>query len=352
MIQTEHRGRKMSFEKAIREEVDSLGGWINAHAHIDRAYVMESKYVEHADMDPWEISNYPLPVKQSVTGNLHEGLAYTRESLKERMSRVLDRSIDVSVKKLYSAIDTTADIGLTALETALELKEEYSDRINFQVGSYPIFGFKIDEPERWDTFVEGSAMADFIVTLPERDDKDDHVGFKEHFRRVINLAKDLEKDVHFHVDQTNNPSENGTETLIEAVRWLKPKTNIWAVHSLSVASYNECRFRRIVEGLKETGIGIIVCPNATLSNKQNREVDVPMHNSITRVLDFILAGIPIRVGTDNIEDFFCPENTPDMFDEIRTAARSLRFFNTSTLAKLGAGIKMNEVDKMKIKKSM
>ena len=76
------------------------------------------------------------------------------------------------------------------------------------------------------------------------------------------------------------------------------------MHALSVSSYNDDRFRRLLDGLKETNIGIIVCPNATLSNKQNRSVMVPMHNSITRVLDFLVEDIPVRIGTDNIEDFF------------------------------------------------
>jgi len=342
----------MSFEQTVRDEVKKLGGWVNAHSHIDRAYIMDSKYFDHADMDPWEVANYPLPVKQSVVGNVHEGLAYTEESLRERISRVLDESVDFGVSVLRSAIDTTADIGTRALDVALELKQEYADKIIFEIGAYPIFGFKKNRPERWDTFVEGAAEADFIVTLPERDNKEDHIGFKEHFRRVIKVADEFKKDIHFHVDQTNDPDEVGTETLIEAVRWLKPSVKVWAVHSLSIASYDEWRFNRVVEGLQETGIRVIVCPNATLSNRQNRNINVPMHNSITRVLDLCLADIPVTFGTDNIQDYLCPENTPDMYDEIKTATRALRFYNASTWAKLATGTKLNEVDKMKIRKAI
>lgn len=54
----------MGFESELKKTVKSLGGWFNAHAHIDRAFVMEPKYVEHADMDPWEIATYPLEAKQ------------------------------------------------------------------------------------------------------------------------------------------------------------------------------------------------------------------------------------------------------------------------------------------------
>ncbi|MCX7786484.1 MAG: hypothetical protein N2442_02160 [Spirochaetes bacterium] len=372
-----------SYETLIRKSVQEAGGFFNGHAHLDRALVMDPKYVSHADMDPWEIATYPLEVKQHTTGVLHEGLAYTRESLYERMGAALDASIRFGVTRIDTFIDTTADgVELRALEVALDLKTKYRDKIDLRVGAYPIFGFKDDEPRRWDVFVAAASLADFIGTLPERDARKGHIGFKEHFRRVIELANSLGgKEVHFHVDQTNLPDEEGTLTLIEAVRWLRPplsirqsmqgdsrwqnrqettqgplqesrEPTIWAVHALSVASYSEEKFRKVVEGLKETNIGIIVCPTATLSNKQDRRVMVPMHNSITRVLDFLIEDIPVRIGTDNVQDFFLPAGSFDMYNEIVTAANALRFYNYSTWAKVAAGKKLNEVDKMKIRNAM
>lgn len=352
----------MNFETELRKTVREYGGWLNAHAHIDRSYVMDPKYVEYADMDPWEIATYPLPAKQHTTGVLHEGPAYTKRSLRERMKQVIENSIACGTRRIDTFIDTTADcVGLTALELALELKNQYEGRLDLRVGAYPIFGFKDDERKRWEVFAEGARMADFVGTLPERDALDGHIGFNEHMRRVIELANSLGKNVHMHVDQTNHPEERGTETLIEAVRWLRPDRvghgehkipTVWAVHTLSVSSYEEERFRRVVEGMMENNIGVIVCPSATLSNKQDRSVVVPMHNSIARVLEFLLADIPVRVGSDNIEDFFMPAGNPDLYWEVKTAADALRFYNFNSWAKIASGTRLNEVDKMKIRKSL
>ena len=353
----------MGFQEEVRNAVKNLGGWFNAHAHIDRAFVMESKYVEHADMDPWDIATYPLEAKQHTTGALHEGLAYTKASLRERISKALDESIKHGTRRIDSFIDATADcIGSSAVEVACELRDKYKDNIDFRVGAYPIFGFKDDQPRRWDVFVKSAQMADFIGTLPERDARTYHIGFKEHFRRILSFANTLDyKEVHMHVDQTNNPDENGTETLIEAVRWLRPDSTgrmerrvptVWAVHALSIASYDEERFQRVVDGLRETNIGVIVCPSATLSNKQNRSINVPMHNSITRVLELLLNDIPVRLGTDNVQDFFLPAGTMDLYNEVSYASNILRFYNFTTWAKIATGRRLNEVDKMKIRSSL
>ncbi|MCF7928092.1 MAG: hypothetical protein K9L68_03890 [Spirochaetales bacterium] len=353
----------MSFENELRKAAKAGGGWFNAHAHIDRSFVMESRYVEHADMDPWEIATYPLEVKQHITGVLHEGLAYSRDSLKERISRGLDEAIAAGTRRLDSFIDVTADcVGLRALEAAKEVKEEYAGEIDFRIGAYPIFGFQDTEPERWEIFEAGSAIADFIGTLPERDARQGHIGFDEHFRRVLSLANERNSmETHFHVDQSNLPDEKGTERLIEAVRWLRPdrrgreeerEPSVWAVHSLSIASYSEARFRQIVAGLKETNIGVIVCPTASLSNKQHRNVLVPMHNSITRVLDLLTENIPVRIGTDNVQDFFLPAGSFDLYNEVYVAANALRFYNFSTWARVAAGNKPNQVDKMRMKNAV
>jgi cytosine/adenosine deaminase-related metal-dependent hydrolase len=323
---------------------------------------MDAEYVEYADMDPWEIATYPLSTKQHTTGVLHEGPAYSEQSLRERMTHALEESIANGTKRVDTFIDTTADcIGLTALETTLGIKEKYRDEIEFRIGAYPIFGFKDSEKKRWELFEEGAKMADYIGTLPERDNRKGHIGFKEHFRRVITLADRLGKSIQMHVDQTNNPEDTGTETLVEAVRWLRPDSRghaekreptVWAVHALSIASFDEERFHKLTAGLKENNIGIIVCPGATISNKQNRKIQVPMHNSITRVLEFLLEDIPVRMGSDNIEDFFMPAGSPDMFWEVKTAADALRFYNFNTWAKIACGKKLNEVDKMKIRQAL
>jgi hypothetical protein len=298
----------MSYEELVRRAVQEAGGFFNAHAHLDRALVMDPKYVAHADMDPWEIATYPLEVKQHTTGVLHDGPAYTRESLFERLSAALDASIHFGVTRLDTFIDTTADgVELRALEVALDLKAKYRDKIDFRVGAYPIFGFKDDEPRRWEVFSAAAALADFIGTLPERDARKGHIGFREHFRRVLELANALgKKEVHFHVDQTNLPDENGTLTLIEACALLRPDPRgrledraptVWAVHALSVASYDEERFRPGGGRIKRNQYRGHRMPFRNPLESAGPAGTGSHAHSITRVLEFLSEGIPVRIGT-------------------------------------------------------
>src|SRR3989344_2118397 len=346
------------FYELVQKVVKKYHGLFNAHLHLDRSSTLDEKYLEHMGLNPIEASGYPLKVKQNLTGDLHRGPAYEKSDLRKRISRNLDRMIKVGTVRADSFIDVSCDkVQLTALEVALELKEEKKEQIDFRVGAYPIFGFKDSEPQRWDLFVEAASKADYLGCLPERDDQQhhpDHIGFDEHFKRTLKLAIELGKPIHYHLDQANSPQEKGTETLIQAVQWLgTPEIEanepaIWAVHALSPSAYDENRFKALVEVLVKFNLGVICCPTAALSMRQLRPIVTPTHNSIARILDFIAADIPVRLGSDNIADVFLPGTTASLYDELLVLSNAIRFYNPEILGKLASGTKLTEMDRQLI----
>src|SRR3989338_3639419 len=242
--------------------IQKYGGYFNAHSHIDRANTLDREYLEHKGMDPLTASSVPLKVKQSLTGDLHTGKAYALDDLRRRMRDVLQQMHDTNTRKVISFIDTTADnVKLSALEIALELKQEFKSKLDFQVAAYQIFGFKDDIPERFEIFEEAVKMADIVGSLPERDDASGHIGYDEHIKLMFNIAQKYDKPLHVHVDQANNPEENGTETLMEATRLTLDKKYysteepfVWAVHAISPSAYDDERFYRLVDGLLKYNI--------------------------------------------------------------------------------------------------
>ncbi len=348
-----------SSETTFAEKVRLHGGYINAHLHLDRANTLEKKYLEHASMDPFEASSYPLAVKQDLTGELHRGLAYQTEDLEKRMRNVIEKLITLNTREAHSFIDTTADnVGLTAFGIAMSLKKEFEGRIDLRIGAYGIFGFKDSEPQRWKIFEEAAKQGDYIGSLPERDVKPGHIGYDEHMKRIFRLAHELGKPIHLQLDQRNDPNEDGTETLVEAVRWLgSPKIDegipsVWAVHSISPSAYDDGRFNRLLEGLVKYNIGVICCPSAAISMKQLRHLQAPTHNSVARVLEMMEAGVTVRLGSDNISDVFMPFGTPDLYQEVRNIADSVRFYNPDVWAKVATGTRLNNMDRKFIRDSL
>lgn len=352
------------YSRQLLEQVEALGGFSNWHAHLDRADTLDPMYLSQISLNPLDAAIMPLTVKQNLVGYIHRGPAYTEKDLRERVSRVLRRCIAFGTTRLSTCCDVCPGIaegGLLAWRILRELKAEFAGQIDLQIGPSPIFGFK-QGSGRWETYLKAAKDSDFITALPEKDDfdisvrgsRDGKIGFEQHIRRILELAYRLRKEVHLHLDQADDPSEEGTIRLIrvidgmeqKAIDWFasgKPK--IWVVHMISPSSYTEEKFRQLLKDLKRLNIGVIICPTAAISMRRLRPITAPMHNSVARLLELIKWRIPIRIGTDNICDVFVPGNSGDMLTEVAVMGTNVvRFYPITVWAKLAAGTPLNEVD--------
>ncbi|HET8679427.1 MAG TPA: hypothetical protein VFM39_04860 [bacterium] len=349
------------WDHILEQTARGFGGWVNAHTHLDRANTFAPEYLQHANIDPIGAAGLSLPVKQILMGELHKGLAYRPDNLYARMRTELERMATMGVREVISFVDATPDIGLTAIEQAARLREEFKDRLTLKIAVSPIFGFKSPHvnPDRWEVYREAAKIADVLGGLPVKDRAEGRVGFDGHVRRILELAADLHKPVHLQVDQDNDPREDETEQLVQAVRWLGAPTvpgddgpTVWAVHAISPSCYDETRFHRLVDNLRTYNVGVISCPTAALSMFQLRPMLTPVHNSIARILDMMVAGVPVRIGTDNICDIFIPNGDGSVHSEVWVAATAVRFYHTMIWAKLGAAVPLNEGDREWIRQAL
>lgn len=335
------------FFEALASRVAELGGSFNAHLHLDRYATLEDRYFVGTELDALADCYVPLKKKHSLINNIHAGPAYQREDLQRRVNACLDLMVASNTRRADTMVDVTADnVRLSALEWMREIKLARAQEIDLRLAAYSPLGFVDDEPERWAVYREGAELADFLGCLPESDDHRDyptHIGFMAHCQRVLELAQALNLPVHVHTDQRNEPSEAGTERLLEAVRRYGAPTSadgepmVWAVHMISPSTYDDARFERLVDGLLEHNIGVISCPSAAIGMRQLRPLPTPTYNSIPRILEMAAAGVRICLGSDNIADICSPSTTPDLLDEVYVLSAAIRYYEIDFLAHLAAG---------------
>ena len=350
---------KTAYEKEIRNYSSNFGGFFNAHAHGDRAFTRRDDFYVHVGLSKDEIEKLSLQEKQGLVWALHTGRAFKKESLLERMSHLLEDSIKYGTRRIDSCIDVTYNTGLKSFEIAKTLKKKYKDKIDFRLGAYNVSGFKDSAPERFEIFEQAGKEADFIVALAEKDRGKEHIGEKQHNFYMLNLGLEFGVPVHFHVGQKNTPCDRGAEVLFECMDWVYntqhrldqksfPKNML--VHDISASCYSEKDFEEHCNQLLKYNLGIICCPTAGISMRQESKSQSRIHTSLARVWDFALRKIPVFFGTDNINDVFVPSSTPDMYDEIFTLSNSLRGYNEMVLSKIACGKELDDFDRGKIEK--
>ncbi len=331
----------------IRKKVAELGGFMNAHLHIDRSSTFN--FNEKNYQNDFSLS---LKNKHALIPLIHASHEYDKDKLQERVYGLMVNMIKLNTSRADSFVDVTHDrVKLDALHYLFELKDKLS--IDFRLGAYSPLGFRDDEPERWNLIEEAAKKADFLGALPERDSKrdyPDHIGFKENVIRFLDLAKRTDKPLHIHVDQRNDPRENGSEIILDLIENSnydfnhKEEPNLWLVHVISPSLYEEERFQDLIKKIKAYNIGVICCPSAAISMRQLRPMVTPTFNSIARVLDMLAAGIHVRIGSDNIFDITSPAGTIDLMDEVFVLSNALRFYDQNIMAKLCAGKKIDQIE--------
>lgn len=277
------------------------------------------------------------------------------------MDYFLRLMIDAGTSRVDTLVDLSPKtLGSSTFEKLLNLKKKVASEIDLQIGAYCPLGFRDDEPERWQLVQEIAKESDLIGALPERDEQlmyPEHIGFRESTSRLLYLSQQLQKPIHIHVDQKNDPSENASEIVLEEMKKLGFKSpsgepQVWFIHVISPSAYEEDRFNELVKNMVTANIGVICCPSAALSMRQLRNVYSPTHNSIARVLEFLAAGIPVRVSSDNINDITSPASTADLMDEMFVLCNTIRFYDIPILAKLAAGKTLCEKEKNQIREHL
>lgn len=331
------------FFSRLRAAAAGLGGLFNAHLHLDRAGTLEAT----AGTGDREASSLSLWQKHGLIPAIHASKFYEAGNLSARLDYYLDRMLEAGTARADTLVDITNDgLGRRAFDVYLETKNRRRNEIDLALGAYTPLGFRDDDPRRWELVAEAAREADFIGSLPERDDNDtypEHIGFLEHCRRMLNLAGDLRKPIHIHVDQRNDASERGAETVLQALDEVAlpamqgAEPMVWFIHLISPSTYTEDRFRRLIEGIIRHNVGVICCPSAAISMRQLRPLLSPTFNSIARVLDLLAHGVHVRLGSDNICDICSPAGTTDLVWEVFVLCNAIRFYDEDVLARLAAG---------------
>ncbi len=309
---------RWNIENHFLDLVDEKGGFVCHHAHFDKAHLISE--------DALRLSQVSLQEKWKLYRELKEG--YTEYNLHTRMSRCIDHMIYQGVSKCRTFIDADQIVGLLPMQVAVNLKREYAKKgFDLQLAVQPLEG--VLERSAQKMFVKACEMADVIGGLPDRDEVP-----TAHMDFIFNLAKDMGKPVDVHVGQNNIPSERESEMVADKTFEHGLEGQVRLVHAISLACQPKEDRQRVISKLREAEIGVVVCPSAAISMKQQSDVLAPIHNSIAPVMDLIEGGVDVMLGVDNIHDLFMPLVDGDMWFECRLMMEAIRCYDLELISKI------------------
>lgn len=304
-------------KQEILLKIKEKGGWVNAHAHLDRAYTISEekfKFVNSKRHEKWVLNR---DIRQnSSTSQIYD-----------RMAQALELLIGQGVSATVTYIDVAPDIKDKAIKAAQKAREKYSSQIIIKYINLPVYGVVKKENREW--FEIGSEFADIIGSTVKTDSPSE----AEHIDIVLEKAKSQKKLVHIHVDELNTPVEHETELLAKKTIEHGMEGKVIGIHGISINTYSKEKREEVYKLMKKAKMIMVACPMSWIDGWRS-ETLTPTHNSVTPADEMTSFGIPVAIGIDNLHDIFKPLNDGNLWNDLRLLMEANRWFDIDEVVKV------------------
>lgn len=286
---------------AIRE-IDAVGRlvvppFIDAHVHLDAVLTVGQP-------------------RYNTTGTLLEGIqiwserkpSLSREDVRKRVLEEIRWEVAQGTLHIRSHVDV-CDPNLTALKALLEVREEVRDICNLQLVAFPQDGI-MSYPNGRELLREAMAMgSDLVGGIPHYEWTRD-MGVED-IHYAFELAKEFNRDIDCHCDETDDPLSRFTEVMAADTIQQGWQGRVTASHCTAMHSYDNSYAFKLIRLLALAQVNVIANPfdNVVL---QGRFDTYPKRRGITRVKELLAGGVNVALGHDSIMDPWFPLGKGDM----------------------------------------
>tara|TARA_Y100000592_G_scaffold100633_1_gene181614 strand:- start:761 stop:1720 length:960 start_codon:yes stop_codon:yes gene_type:complete len=300
----------------LENQIMKKGGFVNAHAHLDRANTVG--YFSKEEQYKF------LKEKWKLVDRIKKQTHYW--GYKVRIDDALSSQINLGTTAVCSFIDIDDIVSKKAILAAREIQLERTD-ISFLTACQTLKG--VLDPTQ-ELLIRNSLIhVNIIGSLPGADKGRE----ADHLDKVMKWSKKYKKRLHVHVDQLNSPAEKETELLARKTMEHGIEGKVTAIHSISLASHPKSYREEVYKMSKDAGLSFISCPSAWIDHPRREDL-VPSHNAITPVDELLEHDLVVAIGSDNIHDIYKPFANGDMMFELRLLLEACKIYDEEALVKI------------------
>ena len=307
----------MDLKQVLLQKINSKGGWVNTHGHLDRAYSLTA--------ESFPFVNAHLKEKWGLVDKIKR--ESTADQIYDRMARATENFIAQGAQAIGTFIDVDDIIEDKAIIAAQRLKDNYGKQIKLRFANQVLKGVIDPKARQW--FDLSVQFVDILGGLPAKDAGHE----EEHYDIILSTAHQMGKMAHIHVDQFNTDEEKETELLARKTIEHNMQGRVVGIHGISVGAHPAAYRQELYELMRQAQLMMITCPTAWIDHRRSERL-APSHNAITPVDEMHPEGIIVGLGTDNIYDLYKPFNDGDMWIELRVLLEACRFYDIDALVEI------------------
>ena len=290
------------------KEIDAGGrllvpGFANIHCHLD-------KCLTGAWAEVWEEASKGSPEAIPAATRVKE--RFTESDILERAGEAVATSVQAGTTAIRAFADVDTVGGLLAVKSLLKLRGMVRDAIDLQVVAFPQEGILRDEGTEELLEKSMDLGADVVGGIPWYEK--DREAAARHTDLVFDIAEKHGKDVHALIDDNTDPSSRNIEYFLKTAIRRGFKGRVAASHCRGgLDSPDEAYAGRIVSLAKKAVLTVVENSHVSLF-MYGRTGGHPVRRGVTRIREFVEAGVNVAVGQDDIDDPYYPFGRGDMLE--------------------------------------
>lgn len=304
-------------QDSAKHEIDAEGKlctptFIDPHLHLDKALISEI-------LPP----NKSGTLKEAIELIWNKKKNYEISDIVDRASKVVKWGILNGTTIFRTHVDVDPVGGLIPIKGLLEVKKKFANIIDLEIVAFPQEG--VVQSEGTEELLRQAMQegADVVGGMPHNEmiPSDSH----KHIDILFDIAKEFDKDIDMHVDETDDPDSKTLQYLAYKTIKENYQQRVTAGHTCALAAYNDYYAIKVIELLKKAQINMITNPvtNLMLEGRLDKQ---PQRRGITRVKELIANGINVCYGQDCLKDTFYPTfGQEDMLEVGQITAHAAQF---------------------------
>jgi len=276
-------------------------GFVESHCHLDKTLSLGAGGLENHSgtlLEAIEIWRASKPHR-------------SKADFKERARRGLLQAIARGTTSLRSHLDMDSYKGLEVLEGMLELRQEFSGKIDLEFVALGQPG----DPSGDALMVEALQRGIDIVGGCPHITPDPLACMKS----ALDLAERFGRPVDLHMDEHENPAHLDLEPLAEMVLARGLQNQVTSDHNCSLTFQSPEVQRRVIDKVAKAELHLVSLPavNLVLQGKGH-----PPARGLMPIKALRSAGINLALGSDNVVDPFQPMGNYDLLWQANTAVHA------------------------------
>lgn len=282
--------------------IDARGGlvttsFVDPHFHLDK--VLSRDYVG------------ALSYGEAFARAREAKAQFTVADVEARVCAALDLAVAQGLGVIRSQVDVDFATGLVSLEGVLRARERFKDMIDIQIVAFPQEGIVTDHKAP-DLLREALGMGIRLIGgLPEFEQNVDDQ--RTHIATILDIAEKFDAGVDMHCDYTDLPHFKTLEMLADMTMERGLHGKVTADHCCALAVYPDDEAARVIDKVREAGIGVIILPIANLQMLGGNG-STPVNRGASRARELLAAGVNVSAGADNMYDIWFRFNRMDPVD--------------------------------------